>query len=215
MFVFFQIQSMINNKSIDIKVTTPPFYDDDIPLLFTGLTLPDPDFGEDDEQDSSLRLYTLLEACGEPSGDKHGMLKRSAKNAMSLLKFLVCDFVDLVDSKPLNDVSPFSLHSSDNLNGFVHASCSCSVEILTRCKFDLHNLNLADDKRSGAKEDACEVLILLLTRHLCPAGISEEPVGLSDLFTQQKARDEFDLYVRNKINRMWCNRNWLRRIKSL
>lgn len=188
-----------NNNNNNGKVTTPPFYDDDIPLLFTGLTLPDPDFGAD-EQDSSLRLYTLLEACGEPSGDKHGMLKRSAKHAMSLLKFLVCDFVDLVDSKPLHDVSPSSHHSSsssDDLNGFAHALCSCSVEILTRCKFDLHILNLADDKRSGAKEDACEVLILLLTRHLCLAGISEEPVGLSDLLTQQQARDEFDLYVRN------------------
>ena len=57
-----------------------------------------------DDELSNVNLYGLLQACGCPSSHDskdNQQLKRSARNAMNLLKFLVCDFVDKVNGRPV------------------------------------------------------------------------------------------------------------------
>ena len=165
---------------------TPEFYDDDIPLLMLGSAAPaallastdlfdDFDYGGGD----SSEIYGLLQACGTPSVEHDQMLKRSARHAMSLLKFLVIDFVEEGET-------------SMGLNLFAQAFCSFPVDKYRYMSLDLH---LIGDQRGGAQEDACEVMVLLLTKHLEEDGETSSPLSKRDLLASPQAQQAFDLWV--------------------
>jgi hypothetical protein len=165
---------------------TPEFYDDDIPLLLLGSAAPaallassdlldDIDYGGGD----SSEIYGLLQACGTPSVEHDHMLKRSARHAMSLLKFLVIDFVE--EGETMN-----------GMNLFAQAFCSFPVDKYRYMSLDLH---LIGDQRGGAQEDACEVMVLLLTKHLQEDGETPSPLSIGDLLASSQARQAFDLWI--------------------
>ena len=167
---------------------TPEFYDDDIPLLLLGSAAPaallaasdlldDIDYGG--SGDNSSEIYGLLQACGTPSVEHDQMLKRSARHAMSLLKFLVIDFVEEGET-------------SNGMNLFAQALCSFPVDKYRFMSLDLH---LIGDQRGGAQEDACEVMVLLLTKHLQEDGETACPLAKEDLLASPQAHQAFDLWV--------------------
>jgi hypothetical protein len=167
---------------------TPEFYDDDIPLLLLGSAAPaallaasdlldDIDYGGGG--DNSNEIYGLLQACGTPSVEHDQMLKRSARHAMSLLKVLVIDFVEEGET-------------SNGMNLFAQAFCSFPVDKYRYMSLDLH---LIGDQRGGAQEDACEVMVLLLTKHLQEDGETACPLAKEDLLASPQAQQAFDLWV--------------------
>lgn len=166
---------------------TPEFYDDDIPLLLLGSSAPaallaaseildDFDYGNGS---NGGEIYGLLQGCGTPSVEHDHMLKRSARHVMSLLKFLVIDFVEEGET-------------SHGLNLFAHAFCSFPFDNYRHMSLDLH---LIGDQRGGAQEDACEVMVLLLTKHLQEDGETPSPLSKKDLLVSPQAQQAFDLWV--------------------
>lgn len=172
---------------------TPEFYDDDIPLLLLGSAAPAALLGEhadlfDDVAGSGNQIYGLLQACGTPSVEHDHMLKRSARHAMNLLKFLVCDFVE-------ENSSGGGGGSSGSLNLFAQGFCSFPVDKYRFMSLDLH---LIGDQRGGAKEDACHVMVLLLTKHMMEDGETPSPLSKDDLVASQQAQKAFDV---------WCSQH--------
>jgi hypothetical protein len=160
---------------------TPEFYDDDIPLLLLGSAAPAALLGDHADlfEDDTTQIYGLLQACGTPSVEHDHMLKRSARHAMNLLKFLVCDFVE--DGQ-----------GAGVLNLFAQGFCSFPVDKYRYMSLDLH---LIGDQRGGAKEDACSVMVLLLTKHMTEDGETLSPLAKEDLLASQQAQKAFELWV--------------------
>ena len=175
------------------QTTTPEFYDDDLPLLMLGSQSPTALY---DDELSNVNLYGLLQACGCPSSHDskdNQQLKRSARNAMNLLKFLVCDFVDRVNGRPVPlETDPKT--GQKELNGFAHALCCCTLPQLALMKAHLH-LTGEGDARGGAKEDCCQVLVLLITRHLAEDGETPQPLSIDQLLPTPTARKAFDTWL--------------------
>ena len=165
---------------------TPEFYDDDIPLLLLGSAAPAALLGDDPEVLDG-NMYGLLQATGSPSVEHDHMLKRSARHAMSLLKFLVCDFVEDGGAAP----SP----GQPNLNLFAQSFCSLPVDKYRFMSLDLH---IVGDQRGGAKEDASHVMALLLCYHMAEDGETPSPMAKQDLLASPMAQQAFDL---------WCSQN--------
>ena len=171
---------------------TPEFYDDDIPLLLLGSAAPPALLASSDLLDDidygggkSSEIYGLLQGCGTPSVEHDHMLKRSARHAMSLLKFLVIDFVEEGET-------------SNGLNLFAQAFCSFPVDKYRYMSLDLH---LIGDQRGGAQEDACEVMVLLLTKHLAEDGETSSPLSKEDLLASPQAQQAFDLWVAQNVSK--------------
>jgi len=97
---------------------------------------------------------------------------------MSLLKFLVIDFVEE--------------GAINGLNLFAQAFCSFPIDKYRYMSLDLH---LIGDQRGGAQEDACEVMVLLLTKHLQEDGETQSALSKEDLLASQQAHKAFDLWV--------------------
>jgi hypothetical protein len=141
-------------------------------------------------------LYGLLQAAGTPSVEHDQMLKRSARHAMSLLKFLVCDFVEdgtdgAVDlTKPAGD-------SSSHINLFAQSFCALPSKHYQHMSLDLH---MVGDQRGGAKDDACRILVLLLTQHVAEDGETPAPLSKEDLLASQSAQQAFDYFLTQKID---------------
>jgi hypothetical protein len=131
----------------------PEFYDDDLPLLLLGSDLP---AAMMDEELVGQELYGLLQACGTPSNEHDNMLKRSARNAMTLLKYLVLEFREMRDGEPLDG-------DASILNPFALALCSLTIPQLQLMNLESH---IEGDRRGGAKADACSIIVLLCSRHL-------------------------------------------------
>jgi hypothetical protein len=161
--------------------TTPEFYDDDLPLLFLGSLTP-----VLDDELVGQRLYGLLQACGTPSNEHEHMLKRSARPAMALLKYLVCDFAEFKNG---TKVQP----DPKQLNPFAHAICSLLPSQLSHMRLELH---VDGDKRGGAKEDACHVISLLVTRHLADDGETTQYVPLETLLPSKAARIVYQAWLK-------------------
>jgi hypothetical protein len=152
---------------------TPEFYDDDLPLLLLGSNAPAAIL---DEELVGQNFYGLLQACGTPSGDHDHMLKRSARPAMSLLKYLVLDWKEYANGRP---VQPYPI---DKLNPFAYALCSCNLSQLHLMNLELH---IEGDKRGGAMSDACKIIVLVCSRHLAEDGETSGPLKLEDLLLRQ------------------------------
>ena len=169
----------------DSSGCTPEFYDDDIPLLFLGSQAPAAVL---DEELVGQRFYGLLQACGTPSSDHGHMLKRSARPAMALLKFLVCDWKEYVHHKPTDS------GDSGKLNPFAFALCSCTLEQLEVMNLELH---IEGDKRGGAMEDACHVICLVTSRHLADDGETTAPLRLENVLPTALARKRFEKWLKS------------------
>ena len=177
---------------------TPEFYDDDIPLLLLGSAAPaallgdDPEFMEGD-------VMGLLQACGTPSVEHDQMLKRSARHAMSLLKFLVCDFVEDGQAAGASGSSPGGGGTKDSsLNLFAQAFCSLPITKYQYMSLDLH---VVGDQRGGAKEDACHVMQLLLANHMAEDGETKVPMSKDDLLAQPSAQQSFEVWLTKHASR--------------
>ena len=165
----------------------PEFYDDDIPLLLLGSAAPPVLLGDHTDfieemaamSGGNAEVHGLLQACGSPSVEHDNMLKRSARHAMTLLKFLVCEFVESGGA------------SKDELNLFAQCFCSFPVDKYRYMSLDLH---LIGDQRGGAKEAACAVMVLLLTRHMLEDGETPSPISTDDLLASPQARKAFDVW---------------------
>ena len=60
--------------------------------------------GEDGTGEALSEIYGLMQACGSQSVEHEG-LKRSARHSMILLKYLVCDFVEMENGQRINNTS--------------------------------------------------------------------------------------------------------------
>ena len=156
----------------------PEFYDDDVPVLLMGSHAADPD------DDDLANYYGLMEACGTLSGEHDGRLKRSARHAMNLLKWLILDFKE-------------DINQGKKMNVFGTAFLSMPVHYYHRMGLDLH---CSGDDRGGAKEDACQLMVLILTKHLSEDGETEQPVMLEDLMTNPKAQQEFEIWSASHVS---------------
>ena len=152
---------------------TPEFYDDDIPYLLLGTK-------EGENMDSTRpsaaasKLGGLFHACGDISHAHKGSLKRSTRTAMSLLKYLVCDFVEVSSGKPTGEENLFALSY---------------VEVNHHHLLLFENHISADSSSRGAKDDACALLCELLIQ-------SKNSLSLTDYIpTSSKANDEFEKWV--------------------
>jgi hypothetical protein len=198
MFTFFQ-------------VTTPAFYDDDLPLLFLGAEAP-PELYDDDVYGDLSNYYGLLQACSTPSTDHAGELKRSARNAMNLLKYLAIDYVEMKNGEPIT-VGIDAATGKEELNPFAYSLCSLSISELRMANFDLHLKETSyssteANKRSGAKTDACQMLVLLLTRHFDPeADVAEKAKSTGptivpeDLLLTSVARQSFENWMVQNVDK--------------
>ena len=163
-----------------IQKNSPEFYDDDLPILFCGSSAPSAFL--DPEDDTLVGLYGLLSACGTPSGDHDGTLKRSARPAMNLVKSLLLDYKEPGQKKT-------------DLNPFAKAFLSLPPTYYHAMNLDLH---CSGDERGGAKEDACNVIALILVQHLSPDGEELRPVVLEELMSG-KGQQEFELWSAKNV----------------
>lgn len=159
---------------------SPEFYDDDIPILFLGNAAPPQYLDPDDE--TQVGLYGLLQACGSSSSkDQHdGSLKRSARQAMELLKQLLLDWKEPNMKK-------------GDLNLFALSFLSLPVDYYAHIRLGDH---CRGDDRGGAKLEAFQIILLILAQHLSPDGEEPSPVMMEDLLADSpKAQEEFELWI--------------------
>jgi hypothetical protein len=163
---------------------TPDFYDDDIPLLFMGALAPAM-YLEEVPADVIAGLYGLVPGCGTRSGDKQdgSGLKRSAKNTLQLLKWLLLDWRE----------AGATSREDDNL--FCHSFLCLEATYYHHMHLDLHLVGGKGEDRSGAKEEACEIIVLILTKHMSTDGESLQPLLIEELLSTPKAQQEFELWL--------------------
>ena len=154
---------------------TPEFYDDDIPLLYLGAETPAIYLDDDDDLPMGL-YYGLLLAAGMPS--EHTGLKRSARHSMNLLKWLLLDYKD-------------EANQQTDLNIFAKAFLALPVQYYRHMQLNLH---VTGDDRGGAKEDACQIIVLILCRHTTEDQESPMPVLLEELVTTPQSQQAYDLW---------------------
>lgn len=157
----------------------PEFYDDDIPLLLLGSSAPSQYIDPDDE--TLVGLYGLLQACGTPASDDSHGLKRSARPAMELTKQLLFDWKDgetnsKVEGGPKNVICQQFL----------------SLPVKYYAHMQLHVHCRGEDARAAAKEEACQILVLILEHHLTEDGEKASPVMVDDVLHNPKAQQEFE-----------------------
>jgi hypothetical protein len=179
----------------------PEFYDDDIPLLMLGSAAPAALLGDDPDYLEGT-MYGLIQACGTPSVEHDHMLKRSARHAMSLLKFLVNDYIEADASsdnkKQQQRASQITQDDKAPLNLFAQSFCMLPMSKYQFLSLDLH---LVGDQRGGAKEDACHVMTLLLLHHVMEDGETSNPMSKEDLLASSAAQQAFDVWVTQNCSR--------------
>ena len=168
----------------------PEFYDDDVPLLWLGAAAPAAYLEEVNDDLLAMGIYGLLQACGTPSDDHDASLKRSARHAMNLLKWLVMDWKE-----------PNQQHGANSPNLFARSFLSLDVKHYHHMQLDLHCVG---DDRGGAKEDACQIIVQILTRH-CVENVDNggggddafqsKPLMMEELIRTARGQQEFELWV--------------------
>ena len=102
---------------------------------------------------------------------------------MTLLKWLLLDWKEPDRKK-------------DDLNLFASSFLSLRPEHYHHMGLDFH----CDDRkgdRGGAKEDACQVIVLILTKHLSEDGESPMPLMMEELMSRPIAHQEFEIWLAN------------------
>jgi hypothetical protein len=150
-------------------------------LLFLGSAAPAAYLDDPDDIENLSGLYGILQACGTPSGEHDGTLKRSARHVMNLLKWILLDWKEA---------------DQTGHNLFCQSFLSLKPEHYEYMGLDFH----CDDRkgdRGGAKEDACQVIVLLLTKHLSEDGERAFPLMMEDLMSRPIAQQEFEIWLAN------------------
>lgn len=129
---------------------------------------------------------------------------------MNLLKYLVCDHVDMKDGEPTNNGIDANTGLNE-LSSFAYAFCSLLPSQLRLANFDAHLKEVRyngneGDARSGAKGDACQVLVLILTRHFNPVdGHNIQPPGSSisidDVLATGEAKRAFENWMVQNVSK--------------
>jgi hypothetical protein len=144
-------------------------------------------FDEDnnDNIDERRHFYGLLQAAGMTSDSKE-TLKRSARQAMNLLKWLIMDW---------KEVSPNGGHSStDTINMFGKAFVSLPVVHYKHMNLHLHVTGNEHDHRGGAKEDACCIIAFILSYHRTETYERAAPVLLEEVVLSPVAQQSYELW---------------------
>lgn len=179
---------------------TPEFYDDDVPLLLLGSVTPSALLEEDDEAFSEI--YGLMQACGSPSSEHDKALKRSARHSVMLLKYLVTEYTEMENGVRINNTS-IDDNNPDGLpvprNVFAHAFCSLAVRHYKLLELGLHIRE--GNNRGAAKEEACQIMVLLLTQHYSEDGQSMAPLLLDDLVSHPPHQQAFELWAHTSTTR--------------
>jgi hypothetical protein len=205
-----RFRNFVSGASNKKKTSTAEFFDDDLPLLFLGSESPTALY--DGTEYGDLSLYTgLFQACATPSNDQKG-LKRSARNAMHLVKYLACDHIDLIDGEP----TPLGIDAVSRLpelNPFAYALCSMKPSQLKIADFEVHLKYQTSDAnaRNGARIEACQVLVLLFTRHFDPSDVDPvtgstatsptQTLLMEDLLPSQAARQSFENWMVQNVSK--------------
>lgn len=142
-------------------------------------------------------MYGLIQACGTPSVEHDHMLKRSARHAMSLLKFLVIDYVE-ADASGKQKGSQITQDDKAPLNLFAQSFCMLPMSKYQFLSLDLH---LVGDQRGGAMEDACHIMALLLLHHVMEDGETTSPMSKEDLVASPAAQQAFDVWLTQNCSR--------------
>ena len=145
-----------------------------------------------DDGEAMSEIYGLMQACGSQSVEHDG-LKRSAKTSMSLLRELVCDYEEKENGQVVNNTG---IEEGGEIpvpkNVFSHAFCSLAIRHYRMLHLEMHIKE--GNNRGAAKEDACRVMLLLLTQHYSEDGLSMAPLMLEDLVPQPTAQQAFELW---------------------
>jgi hypothetical protein len=144
---------------------------------------------EEVQDDLVSGLYGLLPACGSRSNQTESGLKRSAKNSVQLLKWLLLDWKEMGGG-----AQQASRDNGENNNLFCKAFLALEAKFYHHMHLDLHCIGVRGDERSGAKEEACQILVLILTQHTTPDGEHQQPLLLEELLSVPKAQQEFELW---------------------
>ena len=160
---------------------TPEFFDDDLPLLLLGSQAPE---ASSDEELQGQKFYGLLQACGTPSNHDN-KLKRSARPAMTLLRYLCLDWQECEKGQPV----------IEDLNRFAKALCSLDPEFYKLMQLEIH---MEGDKRGGALNDACSIIVLICSKHLKSDGFTVKPIKLDDVLLTEPARMKFNEWLKSK-----------------
>jgi hypothetical protein len=149
--------------------------------LFLGSKAPAA-FLDEVNDDTLAGLYGLLTACGTPSGagEHEGKLKRSARHAVNLVKWLLMDWKESDQKK-----------GADNLNQFAESFLSLPAHHYHHMQLDIHVIG---DDRGGAKEDSCQIIVFILTQHLAEDGEGPQPLSLEEVLSNPKAQQEFEIW---------------------
>lgn len=175
------------NKFRNFVTARPPpeLYDDDYGLLLLGSESP---AAMEDEDLANMTLYGMLRAAGCPSTDHKDSLKRSARPAISLLRYLCLEF-----GRPNNTNNLFL----GEMNGFGQALCALNVPQLRTLRLDIH-IGKGDNEsgsRGGSKDDACHLCALILARHTDTDYETPKPVNIKDFLPAGETRAEFESWL--------------------
>ena len=136
---------------------------------------------------ASLNLCGLLRAAGCPSTDHKDSLKRSARPAISLLRYLCLEF----------DKGGGRADIMGELNGFASAFCALNTPQLRLARMDVH-VGKGDNEsgaRGGSKDDACHLLALVLARHTDTDYETPKPIKIGDLLPSPACQKEFEAWL--------------------
>jgi len=103
---------------------------------------------------------------------------------MNLLKWLLLDWKEPDQKK-------------SELNVFAKSFLSLPANCYHHMQLDLH---CSGDDRGGAKEDACEIIVLILTQHLSEDGEGPQHVTIDELLSDPRGQQEFELWSARHIS---------------
>jgi hypothetical protein len=151
-------------------------------------------FDEDDNNNETVDerryFYGLLQAAGMIS-DQKDTLKRSARQAMNLVKWLMVDWQE-VSSSSSSNVNQNS--TTEAINMFGKAFVSLPVVHYKHMNLHLHVTGNENDHRGGAKEDACCMISFILCHHRTETYERMAPVLLEEVVPSPVAQQAYDLW---------------------
>ena len=191
-------------------------------MLFLGSATPAIYLDDDDHDVPINTFYGLLFACGMPSDNAVGSLKRSCRQAINLVKWLLLDYKDstaaggsatptMPNKFKLNTgLAPGAMgggggnnnHNNASLenvelNVFSKAFLSLPVDYYRHMRLDLH---VTGDERGGSREDACKIIVFILMKHLSEDSEYTQYVIVEELLSTPQAQQAYDLWSARNVS---------------
>ena len=175
--------------------SSPEFYDDDVSTLILGSDVDD------------VPVPGLVSACGEMQLSKN-RLSKVAVAALSLMKYLVLDFQELLDGKKIEDVDG----NGSGLNVFAETFSGLTRSNIQQMKFDVHLTTMVDSNRGNNakhKKETCLLVSFLLINHYREAGPDDDDMldgadiipdllALEDVLVTEDSRTVFKGWLSSK-----------------